>query len=136
MITQFKKAQQERDVNRWQLNPILETQEVFEGGLDGADAEDQPQYNAPKSNKKIQDNLEEEQEEDPWKRVKVDAEAQELARTAILESEDKAHFNRIKKLQIQAKQRGCYINPDVRNPGKRKETLNNWVSKMENSQDY
>lgn len=32
--------------------------------------------------------------------------------------------------------RGCYISPDVKNPVKRKENLNNWVSKMENSEDY
>ena len=33
MIKQYQQAQLEKDINRWQLNPILEKQEVFEGGL-------------------------------------------------------------------------------------------------------
>ena len=33
MMNQYRQAQLEKDIDRWQLNPILEQQEVFEGGL-------------------------------------------------------------------------------------------------------
>ena len=40
MMKQYQQGQFERDIDRWQLNPILEQQEVFEGGLSKEPAND------------------------------------------------------------------------------------------------